>query len=198
MEYDEILQKYSKYTREPIMLNGVRILRPDEYERIRSVVPKPQYKIMLQTLLYTGMRYIETQRFHKHKGWYRGEFIHLPKEAVHKNKRTQLERYVRLNEQGRMAVEQFLYCKNNLPTVQAWGQNMKRWAKYGNLRPLGLCAKTTRKTWESWLVYYYPERAINVAKSQGHNLDTQYEHYLNMPFTDIDKFQMKKYVEGWI
>ena len=184
--------------RTPIFRNGTRILRPSEFEAVKRACPKMEYRIMLQALLYTGMRYIEMQRFYKHKNWFDFEMIHLPKTAVRKEKRTQLERYVRLNQQGRMMVEQFLNIRFNLPSIQAWGQNMKRWAKYAGLNPESMSAKTTRKTWESWLCYYYPTRYIDVAMSQGHNAVTQYQHYLNMPFNEVDKLEMKKYVEGWI
>ncbi len=63
---------------------------------------------------------------------------------------------------------------------------------------LHLCAKTSRKTWESWLVFYYPERAGLVYQSQGHTGTTSLVYYQNMPFTDADKAQMKAYVEGWV
>ena len=182
----------------PIVKNGTRILRPNEYEALRRACPKPDYRRMLEALLHTGMRYVEMQRLYDHPKWFDNDMIHLPKEASRKVKRTQMERYVRLNQQGRMAVEYFLNLRYGLPTIQAWGQNMKRWGKYAGIDPDGLSAKTTRKTWESWLVYYYPIQSIAVASSQGHTTVTQFQHYLNLPFSEVDKLEMKKYVEGWI
>ena len=97
-----------------------------------------------------------------------------------------------------MVIDQFTNLRYGLPSIQAWNQNLKRWAKYAEIRDDYLSAKTTRKTWESWLCYYYPTRYVDVAMSQGHNSVTQYQHYLNMPFNEVDKLEMKKYVEGWI
>lgn len=58
--------------------------------------------------------------------------------------------------------------------------------------------KYFKKTWESWLVFYYPDKALQVALSQGHTTTTQYEHYLKIPFEDQDRKEMRKWVEGWI
>ena len=186
------------YPKTPIIKNDTRILRPAEFEMLKRACPKPDYRIMMQALLYTGMRYVEMQRFYKHPQWYDFESIHLPREASRKVKRTQLERYVRLNQQGRMIIEQFTNLRYGLPSIQAWNQNLKRWAKYAEIRLDGLSAKSTRKTWESWLCYYFPTQAIAIASSQGHTTVTQYQHYLNLPFNEVDKLEMKKYVEGWI
>ena len=45
--------------------------------------------------------------------------------------------------------------------------------------------KSFRKTWESWLVFYYPDKSLQIALSQGYTTTTQYEHYLNIPFEDL-------------
>ncbi|EQD73940.1 site-specific recombinase, phage integrase family, partial [mine drainage metagenome] len=47
--------------------------------------------------------------------------------------------------------------------------------------------KTFRKTWESWLVFYYPDKALQIALSQCHTTVTQYEHYVNIPFEEYDR-----------
>jgi hypothetical protein len=39
---------------------------------------------------------------------------------------------------------------------------------------------------------------IAVALGQGHTATTQYEHYLNIPFDDDDRKEMRKWVEGWV
>jgi len=38
-----------------------RILRPWEYKQLCEVVPKKDFKTMLNALLFTGMRYVEMQ-----------------------------------------------------------------------------------------------------------------------------------------
>ena len=47
-------------------------------------------------------------------------------------------------------------------------------------------------------MFYYPKHSMDVALSQGHNTVTSLRHYLNMPFTDMERMEMKQFVEGWI
>ena len=54
-----------------------------------------------------------------------------------------------------------------------------------------------RKTYESWLISSYPERKEEVFLSQGHNSLTALRHYVNLPFTESDRMEMKEYVDGW-
>ena len=183
--------------KQPIIRTGVRILRPNEYEAILRSVTRKRHRTMLQTLLYTGMRYIELQRFQDYPSWFTGEFIHLPRIADRKVMRTQPERWVRLNQQGRMIVEYFLQIDEPLPAYQNWRDNMRRWAKAAKTDMEGMGAKTLRKTWESWLMFCYPEYMADITLSQGHDTMTCIQHYLNMPFTEVDMIQMKNYVEGW-
>jgi integrase len=183
--------------RQEIVRVGVRILRPSEYELLLKGCTKKRHRTMMQTLLYTGMRYIELQRFQEYPSWFTGEFIHLPRIADRKVMRTQPERWVRLNQQGRMIVEYFLQIKEPLPAYQNWRDNMKRWARASKISDVGMGAKTLRKTWESWLMFYYPGYMADITLSQGHDTITSIQHYLNMPFTELDHMQMKNYVEGW-
>ena len=57
--------------------------------------------------------------------------------------------------------------------------------------------KMFRKTYESWLISSYPERKEEVFLSQGHNSLTALRHYVNLPFTESDRMEMKEYVDGW-
>jgi integrase len=191
-----MMNNQNEYKQEIIRV-GVRILRPNEWEALLQAVTKKHHRTMLQTLLYTGMRYIELQRFQEYPGWFTGDFIHLPKIADRKVHRTQPERWVRLNQQGRIVVEYFLQLKDKLPAYQNWRDNMRRWALAAKLSPNGLGVKTTRKTWESWLMFYYPGFMADITLSQGHDTVTSIQHYLNMPFTEVDQLMMKNYVEGW-
>lgn len=181
-----------------IIRQKVRILRPSEYTQFLSGVTKQHHRIFCQTLLYTGMRYIELQRFHDYPEWFDGNFIHLPEMADRKVKRTQPERWVRLNPSGKVIVEFFTKMEEKLPAYQNWRDDMRRWAKKANLNPDGFGTKSLRKTWESWLTFYYPIQIPLITLSQGHDAITAIRHYLNMPFTDIDKLEMKQFVEGWV
>jgi hypothetical protein len=69
--------------------------------------------------------------------------------------------------------------------------------KKAGLYPDYMSPKTTRKTWESWLVWYYPEKFATIFGSQGHNELTALRHYVNLPFNTRDKEEMKSFVEGW-
>ena len=109
-----------------------------------------------------------------------------------------MERWVRLNPLGREVVRNFLDLEKPLPSRHIWTQNLKRWAEGAGMDPKGLSAKTTRKTWESWLVHYYPGMIMHILNSQGHNAFTALNHYINTPFGAEDKIAMKDYVEGWV
>lgn len=181
----------------PIIKEHVRVLRPDEYVALRSGAPKEAKRADLDGLLYGGLRYVEAQRFKEHPEWLDPKgFIHLPEEAVLKSKRRQLQRWVRLNPRGLEAMGKFLRTPR-LPTTQAWGQDLRRWAKTAGLDPVGLGPKTTRKTWESWLVYCYPEQQTYITLSQGHTSTTSVSHYLNMPFVGEDRERMRPFLEGY-
>jgi len=183
--------------RRPIIKNGTRILRPKEFRALLNGCQKMDYKIILQTMLYTGMRYVEMQRFQVHREWFDGDFVHLPKEACLKKARTQQERWVRLNNQGKMIVQFFQNINTHVPTTQSWGMNLKSWAEKVGLSPEGLSVKTTRKTWESWLLFFYPEYIAMITLSQGHTQIISLQHYLNIPFTEADRVEIKSFVEGW-
>lgn len=180
----------------PILKQGVRVLRPSEYELLRAAI-KPALQPRLDGLLLTGMRYIEAQRFQGDPAWLDRKFIHLPPGASLKARARFKGRIIRLSNMGEVLVPAFLRS-GRLPCLQGWDENMKRWGEKAGLDPVGLSAKTTRKTWESWLVYYYPSYAIQVVLSQGHTGAVSVEHYLSMPFIDEDKKGMQKWVEGWI
>jgi integrase len=182
----------------PIIRMGTRIFRPKEFKALLEGCPKIDYKTMLQALLFTGMRYIEMQRFQKYPSWFDGDFVHLPKEASRKVKRTQQERWVRLNNQGKMVVQYFTNQKTPMPTYQSWNENLNRWCKRAGLEDEGVSVKSTRKTWESWLMFYFPQQIALITLSQGHTQITSLQHYLNMPFTESDRIEIKNYVEGWV
>ena len=47
-------------------------------------------------------------------------------------------------------------------------------------------------------MFYYPDKSLQIALSQGHTTVTQYEHYVNIPFEEYDRKEMRKWVEGWV
>ena len=187
----------------PIFKNGIRILRPWEYDTLISTIEKRKrkrkykYVEIIHALLYTGMRYVELQRFMMHPDWFdkATRTIFLPKEASRKKKRTMKERYVYLSSQGVIHVEVFLRYVDNLPIRQGFDRQLHRFSTDTNLE--GISLKTFRKTWESWLVVSYPTLLPLIAMSQGHTLITAMEHYLNLPFTKEDIEEIKIRTAGW-
>jgi integrase len=182
----------------PIIKTRVRILRPDEWEVLRESAGSlsESNQVNLDALLLTGLRYVEAQRLQSHEDWFDGKkFIFLPEEAILKHLRNQKERWIRLNPLGVEAIKRF-FENRKLPATQNWGVDLRRWASRAGLEPKALGPKTTRKTWESWLMATYPERSDQIVLSQGHNKATSLHHYLNMPFEDADFQRMKKWTEG--
>lgn len=182
----------------PILKEGrkfqVRILRPSEYRALRASSEQPD---LLDGALYTGMRYVELQRLQENPAWFDPVgFVYLPRQAILKAKRTQLNRWVKLNPQGIKAVTKFLGARR-LPTWLTWSTWMREWAAKAGMEGRGLGPKTTRKTWESWLAFYYGQnRLLEIVQSQGHTSGTSLHHYLSMPFQTLDRQEMSYYVSG--
>ncbi len=167
-------------------------------EALRWAIRKRDHRTLFDTLLYTGMRYVEANRLHKHPEWFLDErrSIHLPKEASRKKKRTVSERYVYLSARGMSIITHFFTMEREIPGTHTWTENMKRWGEEAVSGTEGLSAKSTRKTWESWLyVRGYPEAAIYL--SQGHDPRTALKHYLNLPFSPSEKEEIRQYTMGW-
>jgi integrase len=169
-----------------------RILRPDEYEDIYNR-SNAQYKIISSCLLMTGMRYEELKRLRKHPEWIdKDGTIYLPPEAQKKEKRVQPQRFIKMSYAGREAIKRLFDLDAELPRNVV----VDNYIKYNFKDYEGFSLKSFRKTWESWLVFYY-HLPLEVALSQGHSATTQLQHYLGLPFSDEDKLKMKPYVEGW-
>ena len=184
----------------PILLGRtlkVRVLRPSEYEAIRSAAKSLDNQTKLDALLLLGARYVEAQRLQARPGWFAGKFVHLPEEASRKVKRKQVERWVRLNPLGETVLPHFFPARR-LPSWKSWSEDLRRWAERAGMNPAGLSPKTTRKTWESWLVSTYPNRVLDICLSQGHTEAISLKYYVNMPFTDEEKKRMERWTAGWI
>jgi len=91
----------------------------------------------------------------------------------------------------------FANVKRPLPGYTSWIEDLERWAEIADISNVDLGPKTTRKTYESWLVAYFPNWTLQIAMSQGHTTDTALRHYLNLGFVENDKVEMKDFVEGW-
>lgn len=173
----------------------VRILRPSEWEKFRDELD-PNYKRICTSLLVTGMRYAEPGRFRENPEWLDGSFIYLPRGAALKARAKQKERTIRLSDMGKTIIADLFQVSIKMPTLAALDMKLRRCSRKSLSDP-PVNNKTFRKTWESWLVFYFPEKALKIALSQVHTTTTQYEHYLNIPFDETDRKVMRKWVEGW-
>jgi len=180
-----------------IYVSNVRVLRPKEARLLISSIPKDTYVTMFEALLYTGMRYSEVKWLWNNPTAFTGAHIHLTKTAIKKKKIKVKERYVHLNPIGRRIVKAFLQIDKELPTYKTWTENLQRWAFRAGISPKRLGPKTTRKTWECWLVHYYPTLTPQIFLSQGHDTLTALKHYVNLPFNKDDKTSMGEFVGGW-
>lgn len=178
-----------------ILKGGVRIFRPCEVKRLIDSIPKVEYKDKFEALLYTGARFNELKWLYTHKNAFDGEVIHMP--SLKPSSRYS-ERYIRLNANGKRAVSYFLRGKRNLPSHPGWEANLRRWCVKAGIDPVGVSCKSTRKTWESWLVTMYPNNVYQIFLSQGHTDKVALEYYLMLPFSDDDKKEMRYYTDGWL
>jgi hypothetical protein len=179
---------------EPRKGKPVRVFRPCEIRSLVRAIPKNEYKDKFEALLYSAMRYKELQWLYKNPRRFHGDSIHVKNT---KFKIKEAYRYVHINMQGQRAVENFLRSKTNLPTYQSWGENLKRWCVLADIPADHACAKSTRKTFESWLVISHPHRTLEILASVGHEETTALKHYLTFPFSEKDKQDMFYFVEGW-
>jgi integrase len=182
--------------RRNLIRSNVKILTPAEVRALIQAIPKLDYKIMFKALLYSGMRYVEMQRFQEHPEWFDGQTIHISR--LGKKKAKLKEREVHLSSAGKEVIFAFINLKKKLPEYSSWKDDLVRWAKDANISDFDKVGpKATRKTYESWLIMYFPHFAIQVTMSQGHTTTTAIQHYLNLSFTSQEKAEMKDFVEGW-
>lgn len=181
-----------------IIKNGVRILRPSEFNKLITVIPKHNHQVIIKTLLFTGMRFTEIQRLKQNPDWLFNDskYIHLPNGASLKLKAKQKDRHVSLSPWGYDIVKSFLNNGIHLPTRQTLDENLKRWGEKSAIDSKGLCLKTFRKTIESWLITIYPEQTLKICLRQGHTETTSLKHYLNLPFNESDRIEMRQFVQG--
>lgn len=97
-----VTNRYPKsgYAKDPealhLYVRDIRIITPEEYEKLKAAIPLEAHRTILDILLITDMRYIEFIRLYDHAEWYneKRNIIHLPEEAQRKHKRRQPERTI--------------------------------------------------------------------------------------------------------
>jgi len=173
--------------------SGTAIFKPEELRNLINSIPRNSDKDKFEALLYSGCRYTELQEVHGKQHRLQQSSLKVRNtKALVKAK----NRYVKLNRQGERAINNF-FRGSNLPSYVAWWQNLKRWCRNAGINPSGVGIKSTRKTWESYLVTIYPQLTERIFLSQGHTDLIALKHYLMIPFSKEDKEGMLYFVEGW-
>lgn len=187
-------------TKKQITGHYKRVLHVVEYEALRKGSGKFSNQLRLDLELLTAGRYRELRELQWNKQWFEWDnnSLHIKEHKIFRVRKTP-QRYIHLSTLGKAQVETFLNSKNIvLSSYSAMGENLKRWAERADIDPRGLTVKCFRKTYESWLMFYYPEKSFSIFQSVGHTPEVAMKHYVNTPFTEEDKILMKKYIEGWM
>jgi integrase len=173
---------------------------------MRAVIEKPSSRALFDLMLYTGIRLVEVQQLTANPAIF-DQDRHTLTIKSGKVKATQLSRNVCLSDRGLLAVQE--YFKNpSVPTgSHVWQDNLMRWSRRARLQfvpgleatnnPNAITVRTTRKTWESWLLAAYPDKLPYITLSQGHAETTALRHYLNISFTADEREAIREQVRGW-
>lgn len=190
-----------------IIRQHTRVLYPSEYRAIRAELSYP-HQLMLDGMIFTGMRTVEFWRFLDAPEWYKPtrKCIDLPRGSILKAKCRQSERTVLLSNWGGQVIDGLVaYSKKNPlspMTRQGWSGALTaaaiRAVNKGTLDNLeGVVPKMTRKTWISWLLATRPEREGSIAISSGHDVATMLRHYTGLGFPAEEIQAMRVYTAGW-
>jgi integrase len=188
--------------------NGSRVLTPEEAGQIRAVIEKPSLMALWDLLLYTGLRLAEVKQLRDNPDIFDQERRTITIKSG-KVKAKQFKRNVCLSDKGLAAVRAYLENPTVPASPTAWQLNLIRWATRARLaaipeqdktspsNPTGITARTTRKSWESWLLTAYPDEIVRITLSQGHTESTALRHYMNLSFTQEEREAIRAEVTGW-
>lgn len=193
-----------EYIRKPILRSGekkeLRVLWPEEYKAIYAAAGKYKNQVILDTLLLTAGRITELKEMQINRQWFdfQAHAIHVMEHKEKRREKGLKDRYIHLSTKGVEVIRSFLYNKFYIPSYSTIQENLIRWAEKANVDPAALSGKVFRKTYESWLMFYYPMKSLSILQSTGNSEKVALEHYLNLPFTEEDRILMKDYVDGWM
>lgn len=192
--------------RKPLEIAGSRIFTPLEVKRIQRVINKPSLLALFNLLLFTGMRLSEVAELARKPLLFdpirRCIEIHSTKA-----KAAQAVRKIRLNDQGIEAVKEYLKNPYVPSCPSTWQQNLIRWSRQAHLtefsypdspsNPYKVTVRSTRKTWESWLIACFEDKLPSITKSQGHTEMIGLKHYMDFGFMADELEQIREYTAGW-
>ena len=187
--------------------NSSRVLTPEEAYQTRAVIEKPSARALYDLMLYTGLRLVEVKQLAENPGIFDQERRTITIKSG-KAKASQISRNVCLSDKGLLAVEEYL--KNPICSKEPVMSGRIKPYPVGTTRPsqalpgqeqssnpTGITVRTSRKTWESWLLAAYPDKVINIVLSQGHTETTALRHYFNISWTQAEREAIKEQVKGW-
>lgn len=184
---------------EPIFVKGVRILSPNDFDKYVLSIDKPYHRTQFLINFWSGMRYVEFQRFYEHPEWYQKgrRLIHLPEISVLKQKRKILERNINPIPLQIEELIPYFHSGQKPPVNKVCNENYKRWAIKAGFDPKGFTTKMTRKTIESWMIS--AGVPVNtVCLRQGHDSLTSMKHYESNSFIDSEKDEIRRRLSGWL
>jgi len=186
--------------------NSSRLLVPDEANKIRDRIEKPSLRALYDLLLYTGLRLVEVKQLAENPAIFDPDRRTITIKSG-KTRASQLSRNVCLSDKGLEAVVEYLKNPTVPTSPHVWQDNLIRWSRRaglpdlpgreGSANPTGITVRTTRKSWESWLLSAYPDKVINITLSQGHTETTALRHYFNISFTPAERAAIKDETRGW-
>ena len=186
--------------------NNSRILTPTEADGIRGVISKPSSRALYDLMLFTGLRLVEVKQLAANPAIF-DQDRHTLTIKSGKVKASQVSRNVCLSDRGLAAVREYLKNPSVPNSSHVWQENLIRWCERARLSPIpgkehtanpaGVTVRTTRKSWESWLLSAYPDKLPYITLSQGHTETTALRHYLNISFTAEEREAIKEQVQGW-
>jgi integrase len=167
-----------------------KILIPSEYEGLWEGIKKDSMRIVVDCLMFTGMRYEELSDLSHTLTWFdaKNRAISLPASMT----KTGKTRTVHLTPAFTKRLSMYLneYKVLNVPDRRSMNFNLRRWGMDGSV-------KIFRKSWESWLLAAgYPSMAV--ALSQGHTELISYGHYANLdPRLKSEMNKVRELTAGW-
>lgn len=149
--------------------------------------------------LLSGARFEENRWIQAHPECFDKEGRNV-KIRTKKVKVEEKERHIRLSNMAINEIGHFFNVDKRLPTLAAWDKKLRKLAELAGLDEgsKGVSSRMMRKTYESWLFYYFKGSDMAILGSQGHNETTALKHYAKIPFIEKDRELMKEFVEGWI
>lgn len=178
-----------------------RILAPSEYKALLAAIPKIDKRILVETMMNTGMRYEELRAFGEHPEWFspKNRCITLPASST----KTKRGRVVHLTPQFSEKLELYL-ASNELkfPGRANMAKDLRRWTNGSMATEHQIrwypAPKTFRKTWETWLIFAGYD-SLKVAVSQGHTQTIQIQHYQNLIGSLKNEVEaVKALTAGWM